>query len=278
MFRNLIRRKQHPASGSPEGGVPIEQEPITRGFVVKMVLIVAFGGPAIATLIAPFVDQAIRNKVNVWMSAPDLFTSISIAPAEFTELPPHWRQALADIALRSKDEAVDVQNVVGGLKMSDITLVNLLAPYATSFGILRDNDQLSEHPMPELSYSDFSHLQDLGILEDINNGRKINPDDEWNPDAESILTGTTVYLAFKPKARELRAALEVTAFTSGGKQLIDALQVPSNLSYFEWFAKKLEGKGFAVELYAIGINQNDMSVQVKIQGRIDRQSIQPWPP
>ena len=254
--------------------MPIKQQQITRSFVVKMVLIVAFGGPAIA----PFVDQAIRNKVNDWMSAPDLFTSISIAPEEFAELPPYWRQALAEIALRSKDEAVDVQNIAGGLKMNDITIVGLLAPYATSWGILRDNEQLSEHPMPELSYSDFSHLQDLGILEDVNDGRTINPEDGWNPDAENSLFGTTVYLGFKPKNRELKAALDVTAFTSGGKQLIDALQVPSNVSYFEWFAKKLEEKGFAVELYTIGINQNDVSVQYRTQGRLDRHSIPPWPP
>ena len=160
-----------------------------------MVLIVAFAGP----LISPFVDQWIRNKVDDWMKVPDLFDSISIGPEEYAQLPPYWRQALAEIALRPKEDAIDAQNIIKGLKLKDIRLVDLLAPYAISGGILRDNDQLSEHPMPELSYADLSHLQILGILEDINGGRRFYLKEILDPDSDISLSGTTIRLHFKPK-------------------------------------------------------------------------------
>ena len=156
-----------------------------------MVLIVGLAGPAIATLISPFFDQAFRNMVDDWMSTPDLFDAISITPDEYAQLPPYWRQALAEIALRPKEEAIDVQSIIKGLKLGDIELVDLLAPYATDVGILRDNSQLSEHPMPELSYSNFSHLEDLGILEDVNNGRRFNIPMNTNPNPKISLQGAT---------------------------------------------------------------------------------------
>ena len=278
MLKNLIRRKRHPAPHTETHEVPAQEHVITRSFIIKMVLIVALAGPAIATLISPFVDQTIRNTVDDWMSIPDLFDSISIRPDEYARLPQYWRQALAEIALRPKEEAIDAQNIIEGLKVSDMNLVGLLAPYVTSVGILRDNSKLSEHPMPELSYNDFSHLQDLGILEDVNNGMKFDLTERLNRKTEISLPGTTVLLKFKAKNVKNPLVLEATAFTSGGKQLIEALRIPSNIAYFEWFAKNLEEKGFNVELFATGTRKNSVPEQRKIRGRIDRHSISVWPP
>ena len=277
MLKNLNKRIPQPSPRGGAEGTPAQEDGITKSFVIKMVLIVALAGPAIATVILPFVDQAIRNKVDGWMSIPDIFDSISITPDEYAQLPPYWRQALSEIALRPKEQDVDAQSIIEGLKLTDIKLVNLLAPYATSVGILRDNSQLSEHPMPELSYSDFSHLQDLGILEDVNNGIRFDLTKEWNPDSQIDIAGTTVLLRFKAKDSAVKSVLEATAFTRGGKQLIDALRVPSNIAYFEWFAKNREEDGFAVDLFAIGIKKNSMSEMKEIQGRIERQSIPAWP-
>ena len=278
MLRNLIKRKHHP---SPRAGAvekQVEKEWLTKGFVIRMVLIVALVGPAIATLISPFFDQTIRNTVDDWMSVPDLFESISLGPDEYAQLPLYWRQALAEIALRSKEEAVDAQSIIEGLKLEDTELISLLAPYMTNYGILRDNSKLSEHPMPELSYSDFSHLEDLGILEDVNNGMKFKLNENWNRDSEGGLLGATVFLKFRAKGPEEKVDLELTAFTRAGKQIFSALRLPSNIAYFEWFARKLEKKGFAVELFSTGFKRNGMSETHEIQARIERQSIPAWPP
>ena len=238
-----------------------------------MVLIVAFAGP----VISPFFDQAIRNSIDEWMSEADLFDSISISPDDYAELPLYWRQALAEIALRPKEEAVDAQNIIEGLKLADIKIVDLLAPYAISIGILRDDNQLSEHPMPELSYSDFSHLEDLGILEDVNNGRIYDITKDWNPDSNIDIRGTTVTLRFKANDPTIKFVIKTTAFTKGGMQLIEALRVPSNIMYFEWYAETLEEKGFTVELLEMGVKKNSMSETKEIQARIERHSIPAWP-
>ena len=278
MLKNLISRKRHPSPQTGSHEISAQEQVITRRFIIKMVLIVALAGPVIATLISPFVDQTIRNTVDDWMSIPDLFDSISIRPDEYAQLPQHWRQALAEIALRPKEEAIDAQTIIEGLKVADMKIVGLLAPYATSIGILRDNSQLSEHPMPELSYNDFSHLQDLGILEDVNNGMKFDLTENLHRNPEISLPGTTILLKLRAKNAKTPLVLETTAFTSGGKKLIEALRVPSNVAYFEWFAKDLEDKGFAVELFATGIKWSSVPEQREIQGRIDRHSIPVWPP
>ena len=274
MLKNLIRRKSHP-SQPPAGAEqnPTKKEGITRGFVIKMVLIVAFVGPVIST----FFDQAIRNIVDEWMSEADLFDSISLSPDDYAELPLYWRQALAEIALRPKEEAVDVQNIIKDLKLADIKIIDLLAPYATSMGILRDDNQLSEHPMPELSYSHFSHLENLGILEDVNNGRTNDITKVLNPDSNFPLLGTSVILSLRTNDPTKKIEIKTTAFTSGGKQLIEALRVPSNITYFEWFAETLEEKGFTVELLAMGVKKNSMSETKETQAHIERHSIPAWP-
>ena len=278
MLKNLIRRKPHQSPRAEAELSPAKEERITRSFVIKMVLIIALAGPAIS-VISPFVDQAIRNKVDDWMSEADLFDSISISPDDYAELPPYWRQTLAEIALRPKEEAVDAQNIIKGLKLTDIGLVDLLAPYAISngIGILRDEKQLSEHPMPELSYRDFSHLEDLGILEDVNNGITFDLTKNWNPNSGFVLNGATVALRFKANDSTINYVMRATAFTRGGWQLIEALRVPSNISYFEWFAQALEKEGFTVELFARGAKNNSTTETKAIQARIERHSILAWP-
>ena len=246
-----------------------------------MVLTITVGGPTIAALFSlfiPFFDQMVRNTVDNWMSVPDLFQSISIAPEEYAQLPQYWRQALAEITLRPKEEAVDAQQIIQVLKLRDVKLISLLAPYVTSLGIIRDKDQLSEHPMPELSYHDFSHLQNLGILEDVNNGRRTEIKKKNDIDSYIILRGMTVDLYLKPKNLDTKFSLETTVITSGGRQLIEALRVPSNIAYFEWFAKNLEQKGFTVELLTTSIRKNSMSEMKEIQVHLDRRSIPAWPP
>ena len=277
MLRNLIKRKRHSPSRAESDENKIEKDWLTKSFDLKMVLTVALVGPVIATLISPFFDQTIRNTVDDWMGMPDLFDSISIGPDEYAQLPLYWRQALAEIALRSKEEAADAQSIIEELRLEDMELIGLLAPYMTNYGVLRDNSKLSEHPIPELAYRDFSHLEDLGILEDVNNGMRFKLNEHWNPGSEDGLLGATVFLRFGATSPESRFDLEVTAFTRGGKQILNALRLPSNIRYFEWFAKRLEKSGFSVELLTTSFKTNGMSETFELQGRIDRQSISEWP-
>ena len=262
--------------------VGMQHQWITKGFVVRMVLIVSLAGPAVATLIAPFIDQGIRNIVDDLMSGPDLFSSLSVNPSEYANLPVYWRQALSEIALLPREEARDAQDIIEALTIRDIRLIDRIAPY-TIGGIIggsvaRASGKRSEHPMPELSYADFSHLQNLGILEDVNDGRRNDLAQVRDSQQPTYLLGTTVALLFKFKTPDTPAMLETTAFTSGGRRLVNSLRVPSNILYFEWLAKELEQMGFDVELFSIGLAKGNLSDERQRQARIDRSSIPLWPP
>ena len=235
-------------------------------------------GPALATLIIPFVDQWIRNWVDNVTSAPDTFDSLAITPKEYAQLPIYWRQALAEIPLLSKEEARGAQNIIEGLRVEDIRLIDRIAPYIASAGLVRERGKLSEHPMPELSYAHFSHLQNLGILEDVNDGRVITLNEPRGPGGPRRLRGTTVLLTFEVKDPETKATLETTAFTAGGRRLVDSLRVPSNIPYFEWIAKELERKGFTVDLVSLGPTKGELTADLESQARIERATIALWPP
>ena len=247
-----------------------------RKVVILILLIIILPWSIIYATVGSMGDQYFRNIVNQLMGGPDLFRHLAIEENDYHNLPVYWKQALAEIALRPEEEAVDVQNIIKDLKLADIKIIDLLAPYATHIGILRDDNQLSEHPMPELLYSDFSHLENLGILEDVNNGRTYDITKVLSSDSNFPLLGTSVILRFKANDPTIKFVIKTTAFTSGGKQLIEALQVPSNITYFEWFAETLEEKGFTVELLAMGVKKSSMSEAKEIQARIERHSIPAW--
>ena len=249
-----------------------------RKVVILILLIIILPWSIIYATVGSMGDQYFRNIVNQLMGGPDLFRHLAIEENDYHNLPVYWKQALAEIALRPEEEAVDAQNIIKDLKLADIRIIDLLAPYATHIGILRDDNQLSEHPMPELSYSDFSHLENLRILEDVNNGREYDITKYLSPDSNFDIRGTTVTLRFKANDPTIELVIKTTALTSGGKQLIEALQVPSNITYFEWFAETLEEKGFTVDLLAMGVKKNNMSEAKEIQARIERYSIPAWTP
>ena len=274
-------RKLHDPASNEQVHVEGPHHWVTKGFVVRMVLIISLAGPAVAAFIAPFIDQRIRNLVDDWMSGPDLFSSLSIQPSEYAELPLYWRQALSEIMLLPREKARDAQDIVEALTLRDIRVIDRIAPYMIAgvigSGVARARKELSEHPMPELSYADFSHLQNLGILEDVNDGRRIDLSQVGDPRVPQYLAGTTVALSFKPQNPDAPSMFETTAFTNGGRRLVTSLRVPSNLLYFEWLAKELEGLGLTVELFSVGLGNGNLSDERQIQARIDRTSIPTWP-
>ena len=237
----------------------------------------------VLSTIGAMADQYFRNTVNRIMSDPDLFNSISITPDEYASLPRHWRQALAEIVLRPEEKAAEVKRLVKGLTLEDIKATNLILPYWTSAGIIRDQTNKSTaHPMPELHYTTLIHLANLGILDNVARGakRKITGKKKFN--GRDIISGTTVHLEVTLGEGKDEVALGVTAFTKGGRELVEAMRVPSNVPYFEWIAKKLEEASANVELLSTSgdnsdVRSNSWSIWTP-QGRILRKSIPEWPP
>ena len=226
---------------------------------------------AVVGTIGSMLDQYFRNTVDDIMSAPDFFEHVSITEEEYASLPEYWRQALAEIALRPMETSAEVKRLIYRLSVSDIKLIDLLAPYWTSIGIIRDENKLSEHPIPDLSYLQILHLESMGILEDINDGLKT--------DVRNVsLIGHTINLVMEAGKEDKDITIRSTALTRGGNQLMNALRVNSNVEYFEWFAKTLEQQGAQVELYVIGVRKGEAGLTHVRQGQIIRQSLPAWPP
>lgn len=223
-------------------------------------------------------DQYFRNTINEAMSPPALFDSISLSQDEYKSLPLYWRQALAEIGLRPNESAAEVKGLVSELTMRDIELINLLAPYAVSSSVIRDNNRLSEHPMPELSYRQMLHLESLGVIEDVNNGMKTTMKKVENE--HSLMTrliGSTLNIVVISDGSKGDVVLNYSPLTRGGSQLIEALQVPTNGEYFEWIARSLEEQGVRTEIRVTGILKNGMSESRVMQAQIVRTPKARWP-
>ena len=230
----------------------------------------------LVTTVGAMADQYFRNTVNELMSLPDLFTSISLTPSEYASLPYYWRQALAEIDLRPDESAAEVKRLIKELNMEDIELINRLAPYAINGWIIRDDSRLSEHPMPELSYRQFLHMERLRVIEDINNGMRTTLKKRENEYSIKLI-GSTLNLIAIIDGGKGDVVLEYSPLTRGGRQLIESLQIPSNGAYFEWIAKKLEEQGVRTEIHVTGVLKNSMSESRVMQAQIVRSPKSKWP-
>ena len=228
---------------------------------------------AVFSTVGSMVDQYFRNTVNTWMKESDLFDSISITPKEYASLPDYWRQTLAEISSRPTESAAGVKRLLSDLTLKDIKLIDLIAPYWTTNGLVRDTSNSSTgHPMSELSSENFVHLETLGILQEVATGVKVPTTGE-----RINFTGESVVLVAARNTSSESSGITVTPFTRDGKQIMEALRVPSSVPYFEWIAKKIERNGARVELYTVSRENNNNWGLLQVQGQILRSSISSWP-
>lgn len=241
---------------------------LTRRFVVWTLVSVLTVGPIPAALLLTVGDQWLRNRVDEWMSGPDLFKSLSIRPDEYRKLPLRWRQVLGEVAVREPTGAAGLQELAKSLTVDHIRLVDEIAPYAVGgfvagSYIVRDEEQTSRHPIPGLSVKDFGVLQDLGVLQSVERGH-------LQAIAGSIF-GTTVALEVQLDDPARKPTLNITSFTELGEKLIRLIRRHSNMAYFEWVAQEIEESvsGHAtVNLWAIGTHEPGRVGPLRDIGRI----------
>lgn len=249
---------------------------LTRSFVYRILIFVFVLGPIPTVLLITGADQIIRNKIDEWMSAPDLYESLALRPEEYARLPVHWRQTLAEIAVRAEPEIAEVQGLIETLTFEHIQLVDKVAPHKVEGFIVRDDNNTTRHPMPTLSVTDFDTLEDLGILQSVHTGHEVTFDMGGSANFSKNLLGATVALVMRGTQENNQVKVSVTRFTELGIGLIDLLRVPSDIRYFEWLAQKVENLEVSVELWAIGTDEvyDDRFASV---GRVQRDSISDWP-
>ena len=223
---------------------------LTKRLAVRF-LIWLIAGMSVGPVVVTIIDQWLRNSVDDWMGGPDLYDSLSISPDQYRELPLHWRQALAEIAVRESNQSVGLKSLVKTLSIEDMQLISHIAPYAIhqSSSFVVRSDSLSRHPMPELSLLDFGALEILGLFQPTELAGLT-----WRID-DNLFGMTAAIRVHVLDSTVEPPNLGVTVFSDLGHELICLLRLPSNLGYFRWVAKEIEelGEGnLNVELLASG--------------------------
>ena len=277
MSKNNGEQQGAPSLEAKDVRVYLPPSWLTRRFVVFALIGLLTIGPLPSVVIITGADQFIRNKIDDWMSGPDLYDSIILTPEEYARLPVHWRQALAENSVRDEAEMAGVRELVASLQLQHMLLVDRVAPYEVQGYMVRDGDHASQHPIPTLTVVDFATLEDLGILQSVQRGHEITFDVGGSPNGQQNVLGTSVAMVMKSTQEESTINLAVTRFTEAGLKLIRLLRVPSDIRYFEWMAKKVEQSEIAVELWAIGTDDIQADDQFVSVGQIQRNTVSAWP-
>ena len=248
----------------------------TKRFVIWAVFWVSIGGPAIGAAIFTFFDQAVRNTVDTWMSGRELFEHIALSEEQYRELPLQWRQTLAEVVLRPEGEALDAKRVAETATAEDLELIGRLAPFLVVQHIARDEQLMSEHPIPGVSYDDLRRLEEIGIVDDVNLGVFFPLTSEENNPSTVRLPGTTMLIEASGESQDINSRLELTRLTVAGNTLLRGLRAPSNVAYFEWIARRLEKDGWSVRLIALGTVSGEDITRRTPQGVLSRDSVASW--
>ena len=245
-------------------------------YVALTISIGSVGGAVVSVIVIPWVDQWARNKVDGWMSGPDLFDFLSISREQYHGLPLRWRQALAEIAVRDSPASADLKELVRTLDADDVRLLDKVAPYvldmASSGGVVRHSVVGTyPHKLPGLVPSDFGILESLGIVESSGY--------TWSIDRNWLVVGTGTALAVFPRDSQ-EVPVRYTKLTDIGTDLVLAAGRHTDLAYLKWVAQVLEEDGRAnAELWVLEENQErppeamEWVVPSDNFGQIDRDTI-----
>ncbi|MDE0520710.1 MAG: hypothetical protein OXH79_02000 [Boseongicola sp.] len=254
---------------------------VTRGFVWRAVFIISAVGPTIGALAYSFLDQSVRDFSRSLLGGRDLFHHIVLDEEQFNELPLEWRQAIAEVDLRSEEEASRTMRVIRTLSRKDLDLIGRLAPFLVFFshqgGYIAKDDRLqSEHPIPEITYEDMRKLEEIGIVDDTNFGMTFAFKNEKENQTHAILFGTTLGIELLSPREDVETKFFVTRLTEAGETLLRSLRVPSNIEYFEWIAGNFEREGWIARLFALGTPPGLEISRQNFQANLDRASIRNW--
>lgn len=196
-------------------------------------------------------DQYLRNLVNRWTSGPELFEHLAIDVDEYYSLPLHWRQALAEIAFREDDEDAALKQFISRLDMRDIEILELVAKYAVSGGLLDLRQSAADgNPAREIKTMDIIHLQAIGIIDSQLplNHRTIPT--EVDATVLNWLVGQryALHLRSPPNSNSVRLSFRVV--TETGMELVEALRRPTSISYLCWLQSHYSERGLVAEIWS----------------------------
>ena len=222
--------------------------------------------------------EALRTQLRVQSNDEAHPTEISGAWAElglsreeFGDLPLHWRQALAELAVAPRTDFRVLGRFVKELRPNDILLIDRVAPAmahnGTSHFLVRSRTSPQRHPQLELEFADFQRLREIGLLhpQSSRTGVRISPSD-----AHPVsIWGSSVALALYSSEGDAVVELPIETFTVVGAAVVELLRVPSDLRYFAWIADTIRDSTLDAQLWAFSRFADSPEAIVPGMGRIE---------
>ena len=180
------------------------------------------------------------------------WTRLGLSPEKFQDLPLHWRQALAELAVAPRADFPALARFIRELRPDDIILIDRVAPAIAHNGsihfLVRSRTSPHRHPHLGLEFADFQRLREIGLLhsESSRTGVRVKPSGA----APVSVWGSSVALAFYSLQGEATVEFRVETFTDVGAALVELLRVPSDLRYFAWVADTIRDSALDVQLWA----------------------------
>ena len=199
------------------------------------------------------------------------WAQLGLNQEEFRDLPLHWRQALAELALAPRADFPALARFVRELRADDILLIDRVARAIAHNGsthfLVRSRTSPHHHPYLRLEFADFQRLREIGLLHSdfSRTGARINP----SAAAPVSLWGSSVALAFYSSDGEAQIEFSVETFTAVGAALVELLRVPSDLRYFTWVAGTVIDSTLDVQLWAYSPSPDSPKVILPGMGRIE---------
>ena len=202
-------------------------------------------------------DQYFRNMVDEWMSEGELFKYLAIDEDEYSQLPLHWRQALAEITFREDDTDEALRQFISRLDIDDIEVLELVAAYALGGALLELRDAGEESPSREISRMHLLHLQAIGIIDSTLpvNHKEIRASTE---EGDGNLVPDYLWLNGQRYGLLLRAVepgtgtrLSFHVLTEIGADLLLALRRPASLEYLCWLQRHFRARDMAAEIWSL---------------------------
>ena len=202
-------------------------------------------------------DQYFRNVVNEWMSEGELFKYLAIDEDEYSNLPLHWRQALAEITFREDDADEALRQFISRLDIDDIEVLELVASYALGGALLKLRDADDGSPAHEISYMDLIHLEAIGIIDSTLplSHKQIRAsteetDGDQQPD-HLWLFGRQYGFLVRAVEPDTGTSLSFHVLTEIGKDLLVALRRPTSPEYLCWLQRHFREKELAAEIWSV---------------------------
>ena len=225
--------------------------------VYALLLLSLLPWSALFTTEGGMADQYFRNMVDEWMSQGELFKYLAIDEDEFSNLPLHWRQALAEIIFRENDADEALRQFVSRLDLDDIEVLELVAAYALTGALLELRDAGEGSPSRKISHMDLLHLQAIGIIDSTLplNHKEIRASAEGvdgNQDSRQLwLLGQQYALRLRALAPGGGTRLSFHVLTEVGTDLLLALRKPTSLEYLCWLQRHFRAPDLAAEIWSL---------------------------